>query len=167
MDVYFGDSNYYDLVRDSGLFYVTLKAVYPESPANGEAIDFILDTGAYLTVISRGTASRCGFDKLPKKTAEVFGFGDAISVDFVRIPGLIVLGKTITDVPVVIPHVMYRTNPKTGEKRQMPEVLGLNILEYYNYYIDTEHDKLYLNENPNPRFYSDFLESGQIFSLPV
>jgi len=166
MDIYFGDSNYYDLTRDSGLLYVTLKAIYPGSPVDGEAIDFILDTGAYLSVISRSTAIRCGFDKLPKKTTDLFGFGDAIAVDFVRIPGLIILGKTRTDIPVLIPHSMYRTNPRTGEIKQMPEVLGLNVLEYYSYYIDTENDRLFLNDNPNPRFYSKFLESGQVFTLP-
>jgi len=166
MDVYFGDNNYHDLIRDSGLLFIPLKVIYSGSPEDGEAIDFILDTGAYLTVISRSTAIRCGFDKLPKKTTDLFGFGDAITVDFVRIPGLIILGKTRVDIPVLIPHSMYRTNPRTGEIKQMPEVLGLNVLEYYNYYIDTEKDRLYLNENPNPRFYSEFLESGQVFTLP-
>ena len=166
MDVYFGDNSYYDLTRDSGLLYVRLKAIYQGSPVDGEGIEFIFDTGAYLTVISRNTAIRCGFDKLPKKTTDLFGFGDAITVDFVRIPGLIILGKTLTDIPVLIPHDMYRTNPRTGEIKQMPEVLGLNVLEYYNYYIDTERDRLYLNENPNPRFYSELLESGHVYTLP-
>jgi hypothetical protein len=166
MDVFFGNNNYYNLHRDNGLLYITLQAIYPGSPTTGVDIEFILDTGAYMTVISRGTAIRCGFDKLPKKSSLLFGFGDAIGVDIVRIPSLVILEKTRTDVPVLIPHNMYRTNPKTGEKRQMPEVLGLNVLEYYNYYIDTEHDKLYLNENPRPRFYSPSLASGQAFMLP-
>ena len=69
------------------------------------------------------------------------------------------------DVPVLIPHNMYRTNPETGETKQMPEVLGLNILEYYNYYIDSENDKLYLRENPNPRFYTNSLASGKSFVI--
>jgi hypothetical protein len=126
---------------------------------------FILNTGAYLSVIARGTAIDCGFDKLPKTATTLFGFGGGIDVDYVRIPGLRILSRLHTDVPVLIPHDMYRTNPKTGERRQMPEVLGLNILEYYNYYIDTEIDRIYLAENPNPRFYNKALECGQVFTV--
>lgn len=39
------------------------------------------------------------------------------------------VGQLHTDVPVLIPHDMYRISPKTGKKKQMPEVLGLNVLE--------------------------------------
>ena len=117
-----------------------------------------------MTVISRGTAIRRGFDKLPKISTELFGFGGGISVDFVRIPGLMILGKLHTDVPVLIPHEMYRMNPNTGQKKQMPEVLGLNVLEHFNYYIDTANDRLYLKENPSPRFYSDKLRGGFIYA---
>ena len=88
-----------------------------------------------------------------------------MTVYFVRIPGLCILGKLHTDVPVLIPHDMYRVHPKTGEKKQMPEVLGLNILEYYNYYIDSENSRLYLKENPTPMFFNRDLESGQVYAI--
>jgi len=164
MDVYFGDDNYYKLKRQSGLFHVTLHVLHFGGSSIGSEIKFILDTGAYISVISRGTAMQLGYDKLPKKPTVLFGFGDAKTADFVRIPGLIILDKTRIDVPVVIPHDMYRTNPKTGEKKLIPDVLGLSILEYYNYYIDTEKNILYLAENPTPTFYSYELESGQAFA---
>jgi len=163
MDIYFGDDNYYDLERISGLFYITLHILYEGSPVDGDELKFILDTGAYLSVISRSTAIRCGLDKLPKKTTNLFGFGGGINADFVRIPGIRILGKTRTDVPVLIPHDIFRVHPITKEKRRIPEVLGLNLLEYFNYYIDTENDRLYLKDNPNPRFYSNEFESGQVF----
>ena len=88
------------------------------------------------------------FDKLPKVTTELFGFGGGINVDLVRIPGFLILGKLHTNVPVLIPHELYRANPKTGKKKLLPEVLGLNVLEYFNYYIDTANDRLYLKQNP-------------------
>ena len=163
MNVYFGDKSYYDLERRGGLLYVTLKMIYASSPTQGRNIEFVLDTGAYMTVISRGTAIRCGLDKLHKTFATLFGFGGGIDVDFIRIPGLSILGKLHTDVPVLVPHDLYRIHEKTGEKKQMPDVLGLNVLEYYNYYIDTENDKLYLQENPSPRFSNKELASGQAF----
>ena len=163
MDVYFGDDSYYDLERKNGLYHVSLSILFEGGPVDGREVDFILDTGAYLSVISRGTAVRYRLDKLPKKTTSLFGFGGGISADFVLIPGFRILGKTRTDVPVLIPHDMYRINPETGEKKLLPDVLGLNLLEYYNYYIDTENDRIYLNDNPNPRFYSKELASGQSF----
>jgi hypothetical protein len=163
MTVHFGNENFYKLERQDGLLYVTVNTVYSGSPADGSKLKLVLDTGAYMTVISRGTAIECGFDKLPKKTTTLSGFGGSIAVDFVRIPGLLLLGKLRMDVPVLIPHDMFRTDPKTGRKKQMQEVLGLNVLEYYNYFVDTENDKLYLQENQNPRFLNDELASGQAF----
>ena len=163
MDVYFGDDNFYELERKNGLYYLMLHILYEGGPVDGEEVKFILDTGACLSVISRSTAVLYGLDKLPKKTTSLFGFGGGVIADFVLIPGMKILEKTRTDVPVLIPHDMYRIHPVTGEKKLMPEVLGLNVLEYYNYYIDTENDKLYLNENPNPRFYSIEFASGQAF----
>lgn len=164
MDVHFGDNSYYKLERQDGLFHITLRAVYAGSPANGTKLDLILDTGAYMTVISRSTANRCGFDKLPKTTLSFTGFGGKVKADFVKIPGLLILGKLKTDVPVIIPHDYFHVDEDTGEKKPMQEVLGLNVLEYYNYFIDTENDKLYLQDNPSPRFYDPVLESGPAFT---
>ena len=166
MDIYFGDESFYELERINGLYFISLRILYKGSSVDGARVKFILDTGAYLSVISRSTAIRCGLDKLPKKTTILFGFGGGIRADYVLIPGFKILEKTRTDVPVLIPHEMYRIHPETGEKKLLPDVLGLNLLEYYNYYIDTENDKLYLNENPNPRFYSKELASGQSFLSP-
>ena len=104
MNVYFGDKNYYDLERQGGLLYVTLQIIYAGSSAQGTDIKFILDTGAYMTVISRGTAIRRGIDKLPKTAATLYGFGGGIDVDYVRIPGLSILGKFHTSVPVCGPQ---------------------------------------------------------------
>ena len=167
LNVYFGDENFYELEREDGLLYVTLKTIYEGSLAKGTGIRFILDTGAYMTVISRSTAIHRGFDKLPKKEAVLYGFGGGIDVDYVRIPGLMILGKFRSDVPVLIPHDTYRVHHKTGEKKLLQDVLGLNVLEYYNYYIDTANDRLFLNENPIPRFYHERLASGQAFHATV
>ncbi|MDR0221871.1 MAG: retroviral-like aspartic protease family protein [Lachnospiraceae bacterium] len=165
MNVFFEETKCLDLLRQDGLFHVTLHIVYEGSPVEGDKLKLILDTGAYITVISRGTAINCGFDKLPKKAASIFGFGGDIKADYVHIPGLLVSGKLHTNVPVMIPHKTHYTDVSTGETKQTPEVLGLNILEHYNYYIDTENDKLYLRDNPKPRFYAPELESGATFAI--
>jgi len=161
MIVNFDDKSFYVLESENALLHVTLRAIHENSPNEGTKIRFIFDTGAYLTVISRGTAIKCGFDKLPKTTTYLFGFGGGLDVDFVRIPGLMVLNKLISNVPVLIPHDEYRKHK--NEKKLIPDVLGLNVLEYYNYFVDTENGRLYLKENPTPRFYSSTLASGQTF----
>ena len=118
-----------------------------------------------MTVISRGTAIRCHFDRLPKKQTTLFGFSGGIAADFVRIPGLRMLDRLYTDVPVLIPHDMYRAHPESGEKKQMSDVLGLNILSYYDFCIDSTDDRLYLKETASPKFYNEILRSGQIFTI--
>jgi len=42
-----------------------VRAFYEGSPNKGRQLNLILDTGAYMTVLSRKTAIRCGYDKLP------------------------------------------------------------------------------------------------------
>jgi len=165
MRFYFNDNDFYTLERQKGLLYITIQTIHEGSPDKGKDIKLVLDTGAYLTVISRGTAIERGFDKLPKKETRLYGFSGSVGADLVSIPGLRILGRTRTHVPVLIPHDMYIVDPETGIKKQTAEVLGLNVLEYYNYYIDSENERLYLSDNPNPKFYDKSLESGQVFTV--
>ena len=143
------------LYRQDGHFYLTLRAVHEGGSLEGTRINFILDTGAYITVISRKTAILCGFDKLQRIPAEIRGFTGGAMADFVIIPSLRILNSLITDVPVLIPH----------DAESDHEVLGLNVLEYFNYYIDTENDMMYLEINPSPRPYNIALACGQIFTV--
>jgi len=51
------NSVYLNINRHGGHYYVTLRALYNKSDkAYTEKIDFILDTGAFITVISRDIA---------------------------------------------------------------------------------------------------------------
>ena len=165
MQVYFEDNNFLTIERNDGLYYVTVNVIYEGSTKDGEEVKLILDTGAFMTVLSRGTAIKHGFDKLPKKAASITGFGGTIPADVIRIPGVKLLNRLYMNVPILVPHEMYRVDQKTGKKKQMQEVLGLNILEYYNYYVDVGNDRLYLKENPNPKFLNEVLKSGDVFTL--
>jgi clan AA aspartic protease (TIGR02281 family) len=129
MTVYFDDNSYIQIQRQDGHHYITIRAVYAGSDIDGTDIDFILDTGAFMTVISRDIAREFGYDKLPKVTAKIKGYSGEVPADFVRIPGLKVLEPLLTDVPVLIPH--------SSEHKQ--NVLGQNVLEYFSYYVDTEN----------------------------
>ena len=43
--------------------------------------------------------------------------------------------------------------------------LGLNVLEYFNYYVDTENTRLYMKLNPNPTPYDPMIACGKIFTV--
>ncbi len=134
------DSNFSELRRDEGHFYIQIPIIR-EGTKRDEYIDFILDTGAYITVISRRTAIKYKYDILPKDRVNLHGFTGNELADLVEIPALKIMDKVMTNVKVLIP-VDININQ---------EVLGLNVLEYFNYYIDTKNDKIYFKENDNPR----------------
>ena len=157
--------HFYKLTREKGHFHITLQAIHEKSLAEGTDISLIVDTGAHLTVLSRRTAILCGFDKLPKKTTFIHGYSGKEPADLVYIQGLKVLGKVMTNVPVFIPHAMYSIDPDTKEQRQFQEILGLNVLEYFNYYVCTEEDKLYIKWIPTPRPYDKKLACGEIYTV--
>ena len=146
-------SGYLNIKRYGGHYYVTLRAIYNSSDnAYTEKIDFILDTGAFITVISRDIAELFGYDKLPKIPSKIKGYTGEAPADFVRIPGLKILNIELVDVPVLIPY----------NKELKQNILGLNVLEYFEYSIQTKNDRMYISLNTNPRHYHKILECGQI-----
>jgi len=156
--VSFQGDDFISLRRESGHLYLFAQLYHEGASDEGGLVNLILDTGAYLTVLSRSTAIRCGFDKLPSKVVPLNGFGGRGELaDAVRIPSLKILNKLVTDVPVLIPH----------RKDLTQEVLGLNVLEYFNYYVDTGNSRLYLKLNPSPKPYDPSLACGQIFTLSL
>jgi clan AA aspartic protease (TIGR02281 family) len=138
--------------RQGGHYYVTILAVYSGRDAGNEKINFILDTGAFITVVSRDTAKLLGYNKLPRIVSKIKGYTGEAPADFVRIPSLKILDTRITDVPVLIPH--------SSELKQ--NILGLNVLEYFNYYVDTCNNAIYLSLNPSPQHYHSILACGQV-----
>jgi len=155
MTVLFDDNNSLDIQRIGGHLYITICALYANNDIDGTEISFILDTGAFITVISRDIANRFGYNKLPKVPGKIKGYSGEASADFVRIPGLKILDPFIFNVPVLIPH-------STDLKQN---ILGLNVLEYFNYFINTANDKIYFSENPSPRHYNPLLASGGVFDV--
>jgi len=87
MTVYFDDNSYIQIQRQDGHHYITIRAVYAGSDIDGTDIDFILDTGAFMTVISRDIAREFGYDKLylsknpnPRPYREILACGGVFAV---------------------------------------------------------------------------------------
>ena len=112
MTVSFTNNLFLILRREEGHFYLLTHIFHEKSPNKGRPLNLILDTGAYITVLSRRTAILCGYNKLPLKTITLNGFGgNGEPADVVRIPGLRLLDKLVTDVPV-IPNTKAQTKRK-------------------------------------------------------
>ena len=41
-------------------------------------------------------------------------------------------------------------------------ILGLNVLEYFEYTIETKNDKMHISLNANPKHYHKILECTQV-----
>ena len=108
-----------------------------------------------MTVVSRTRAEEFGYNKLPKALTKIKGYTGEASADFVRIPSLKILDILMTDIPVLIPH----------NRDLEHNIIGLNVLEYFNYYIDTENDRLYIELNSNPKPYNELLACGKIYAI--
>jgi len=148
MKVFFDDGNIVNLERKDGHLYLYFRMIQ----TGGNSESFILDTGAFMTVLSRNTALSYGYDKLPKIVTIIKGLTGEEPADFVRIPNLKILNITMINVPVLIPH----------SKRLKQNIVGLNVLEYFKYCIDTENDKMYIMLNPKPRHYHGILACEKV-----
>jgi hypothetical protein len=60
-------------------------------------------------------------------------------VDIKEIPGVIIGGRRLEGVRVAVPHIKTDVN-----------ILGLNVIELFKYYVDTEDDMIYFAQNPTP-----------------
>ena len=127
-----------DLIhRADGHRHMSVPVFYETKNNTNNNADFILDTGAYLTVLTKMTASRFGFDKLTPLSRKVplTGFaGYKVEGDLIEIPML--LGSRRIEAKVVVPYVDTEDN-----------ILGLNILEHFSYLIDSTNDKIYFADN--------------------
>ncbi len=149
------EENYMNFIKSKGHIYLDVKVVYTGSDDDSR-INFILDTGAYITVISRQTAIFNGYNTVLKKNVPLTGFikGNEFA-DLIEIPGLIIGNKLITKVRVLVPH----------NEEIVQEVLGQNVLEYFNYFMDTKNSRLYFGLNDNPQLHSKELWCGEIFTI--
>jgi len=125
--------------EEDGHRHVDIPLFYGKDSYSNHQVDFVFDTGAYLTVLTKYTAEQFGFDKVTPVQTDIplTGFADSkCSGDLIEIPGMLIGGKILVDVRVAIPYIDTED-----------DILGLNVLEYYNYLIDSSNDKIYFSES--------------------
>ena len=142
-------------LEDDGNYHIRIPTFYGFDSYSNDRIDFIFDTGAYITVLSRQEAVLFDFmDNFTiKSNVPISGFAGSCLVDIKEIPGFVVGGKRLEGVKVAVPHIDTDVN-----------ILGLNVIELFKYYIDTEKYEIYFSENPLPSI-PDFLQCKKIHQI--
>jgi hypothetical protein len=123
--------------------------------------DFTFDPGAVITTMTLETAKKLKYNLLPvKRTTTLGGFvpGISVKVDYKVIPGILIAGFRLSKITIAIPNP---NDPSANKIRS--NLLGQNILEYFNYYLDTENDKIYFAKNPKPKPISEDTKCGVVF----
>ena len=148
--------HFVDVTRKEGHIFFEIEFVsYNQLSDNTSTI--MLDSGAYLTVISSDVAIEYGFDSLPYKSVDLHGFTGSTPAKLITVPGLKIAGCVITQVNILVP---IDTSIKTV-------VLGQNVLEYFNYKVDHDEGRIYFDKNPNPKpqsKYIDLVGCGGVFT---
>ena len=123
-------------------YYLRVPVLCDLKHYTNRKIRFLVDTGAYITMINSRVSLRLGFDKLPSIVDDfpLTGIGGACKAALKEIPGMIIGDRTLKGVKIAIPHDETKYN-----------ILGLNVLEHFKFLIDTNLNKIYFCDNPNYR----------------
>ena len=143
------------LLFEKAHYYIKIPIILDKSSRYNTVISFILDTGAFVTIINRRTAKSLKIDLLPVKVKDhpLGGFAGSTKVDLVEVPQLIIGDRTITNIIVAIPQIETTQN-----------LLGLNVLEYFKFYIDTDDNYIYFQDSDTYKT-EDKYRCGEVLSL--
>lgn len=108
------------------------------SDINDNFKNFIFDTGAQNTIISKRRAIECGYTNLPiQETVSTGGIGGGIlSCSRVEIPDITIANKVIVHNPTILISEDINSNIN---------VLGQDILKPYSYYLDVKMQFIYFD----------------------
>jgi len=100
--------------------------------------DLLIDTGAFITMLNKVTAEERGYPIVDVKGCAISGFSQqGLLCDVRKIPVVIFCGFTIKDVFIATPHYDNVT---------VSEVLGMNVLENFDFGLSQTNDEIYLNK---------------------
>jgi len=128
--------------RDKGHNYLNIPLVCKGSTEK-DTINFIYDTGAYLTVVNKDIYEWFNLNELPRNKLVIKSY-DGITPGYLfKIPGLMIGSKLLTGI--------WAFTPDSNEVKQ--NLLGDNVIEYFRPFQDNLNDCIYFLENPNPEPY--------------
>jgi hypothetical protein len=134
--------------REKGHSYIDLLIVC-EGSTDEDFVSFMYDTGAWLTVLSRKYYETYKLNALKRMPFSMGGYGageDAsrkIPGFMYQIPALKIGNRLLTEV--------WAFTPASYEISE--NILGCNVIEYFNPYQDNSNDYIYFFDNLTPRPY--------------
>lgn len=146
IDYSYNEWQFSKIVRENG--HLIVEVTVPISGKSKSKIDLILDTGAYVTVISKPTAQRIKLPVGTGKPASLHGFTEEqapIAGELIEVPQMVLGKHTVNDFKVIVPL----------DDIVVSEVLGDNVLNYFIYTVDNDKDVIYFKKNPNPKPYKN------------
>ena len=100
--------------------------------------DLLIDTGAFITMLNKTSAEECGYPIIDERGCAISGFSQqGLLCDVRKIPIIIFCGFIIKDVIITTPH---------DDHVIVSEVLGMNVLENFDFGLSQTNDELYLNK---------------------
>jgi hypothetical protein len=115
-------------------------------------VDFIYDSGAFLTVINKERYETLGLNSLPRVEHHINGYTGKADGYFFQMPWLRIGGEDL--------QYVWVFSPKSGDLKQ--NLLGTNVIERFRVFQDNEDDCFYFLLNTNPRYYTT--DSGDSFA---
>ena len=98
----------------------------------------LIDTGAFITMMNKKTASRRGYPIIDVKGCAISGFSQqGLLCDLRKIQLVVFCGYTIKNVIVATPHY---------DNVEVSEVLGMNVLENFNFAVSLDNKEIFLNK---------------------
>ena len=143
MQINFSNSQEVKLRRVNG-HYKLFATIYRDLDKSKKGvIDFIYDSGAFLTVINKERYETLGLNSLPRIEHYINGYTGKADGFYFQLPLLCIAGEDL-------PHV-WAFSPKSSELSQ--NLLGTNVIEKFRVFQDNENDSFFFQINNNPRYY--------------
>ena len=121
-------------------YYIDLLVIYNTELNLSKKIRFMVDTGAYLTVINNFTANELEHTLWKSITTSIplAGFAGSTTATLKEMPKIVIGDRTLIGAKVAIPHDDTKQN-----------ILGMNILEHFAFFMDTDNMYMYFVDNQN------------------
>ena len=111
----------------------------------GQAVKFLVDTGASLTTVPTALADRLGLRKKSNPRTKVTTASGEVEVEIVVLPRLRLGSK------ILLKKVRAAVLDLPGEDLAGTGLLGLNVLQRLNMQIDSENSRLILKQTRKRR----------------
>ena len=105
-----------------------------------QRVELLVDTGAFITLMRKDAAEELGLKIKEERGCIIAGFSEkGLICDLREIPTVIFCGFEVNDMIIATPH---------NDEVKVTEVLGMNLLENFDFGFNLTQEKIYLSKRP-------------------